>query len=99
MQGSISKHEPRRTAAQIPHIEDRRYPASLAGDLYPDGIPIRPEEDLEALIAEHDVQECILSYSDLKHEAVMSLGSRVLAACSDFRLLGRRERCSARAVR
>jgi predicted GTPase len=78
------------TAAQIPHIEDRRYPASLAGDLYPEGIPIRPEENLEALIGEQGVHQCVLSYSDLKHEAVMSLASRVLAAGSDFRLLGPR---------
>src|SRR5690349_19730197 len=59
------------TAAQIPGIDNRRYPASLAGPLYPDGIPIRPESELKALITEHDVDEVVLSYSDLSHDAVM----------------------------
>ena len=53
------------TATQIPHIEDRRYPASLAGKFYPDGIPIRPEEELEALIREHRVEEVVFAYSDV----------------------------------
>jgi len=53
------------TAAQIPHIEDRRYPAALAGSLYPDGIPIRPEEDLEQIFDEHDIVEVVFAYSDV----------------------------------
>jgi predicted GTPase len=76
------------TATQIPGIEGRTYPASLAGARYPQGIPIRPEEELEALIAEHEVDEVIFSYSDVSHEHVMHLASRALAAGADFRLLG-----------
>ena len=76
------------TATQIPGIDERIYPASLAGPLYPNGIPIRPEEVLHELIREHDVDEVILSYSDLKHETVMHKASIVLAAGPDFRLLG-----------
>ncbi|MCL2389543.1 MAG: GTPase, partial [Elusimicrobia bacterium] len=52
------------TAAQIPDITDRKYPASLAGKLYPDGIPVYPESDLEKLIKELDADECVFSYSD-----------------------------------
>ncbi|HZC75935.1 MAG TPA: hypothetical protein VE220_08180, partial [Gaiellaceae bacterium] len=76
------------TATQIPGIADRVYPASLAGRLYPDGIPIRPEEELTELVHAHGVDEVILSYSDLKHETVMHKASLVLAAGADFRLLG-----------
>ena len=76
------------TAAQIPDIVERRYPPSLSGELYPDGIPIHPEDELESLISREDVDQCVLSYSDLRHEKVMSIASRVLAAGSDFRLLG-----------
>lgn len=76
------------TATQIPGIEGRTYPASLAGARYPQGIPIRREEELEALIAEHEVDEVIFSYSDVSHEHVMHLASRALAAGADFRLLG-----------
>lgn len=76
------------TATQIPDIDDRKYPASLAGQHYPDGIPIRPEEDLEQLIAEYGVKECILSYSDLPYDTVMHLGSRVMAAGAKFSMLG-----------
>jgi predicted GTPase len=76
------------TAAQIPDIAERRYPASLAGELYPDGIPIDSEDELAAIIAERAVDQCVLSYSDLKHEEVMALASRVLAAGADFALLG-----------
>jgi predicted GTPase len=76
------------TAAQIPGIDHRRYPASLAGPLYPDGVPVRPEEELEALIREEDVDEVVLSYSDLSHAEVMHKASLVLAAGADFRLLG-----------
>jgi len=78
------------TAAQIPGIDDRRYPASLAGPLYPDGIPIVPEERLEELVRGHAVDEVVLAYSDLAHVDVMHKASRVLAAGADFRLLGPR---------
>jgi predicted GTPase len=76
------------TATQIPGISDRVYPASLAGPLYPEGIPIRPEEELTELVRTHGVDEVILAYSDLKHETVIHKASLVLAAGADFRLLG-----------
>ncbi len=56
------------TATQIPHIDDRRYPPSLAGDGYPDGIPIRPEDELVDLIKEHDVDEVVFAYSDVSND-------------------------------
>jgi predicted GTPase len=76
------------TAAQIPGIADRVYPPSLAGPLYPDGIPIRPEEDLVDIIRSEGIDTVVLSYSDLRHEDVMHKGSLVLAAGADFTLLG-----------
>lgn len=76
------------TAAQIPDIDDRKYPASLAGNLYPAGIPIHPEEELVELIKKHKVDECVLSYSDLPYDAVMHLGSLVMAAGAKFSMLG-----------
>ncbi|HZO63134.1 MAG TPA: cyclic 2,3-diphosphoglycerate synthase [Gaiellaceae bacterium] len=76
------------TAAQIPGIDERTYPAALAGPAYPDGIPIRPEELLTELIREFDVDDVVLAYSDLRHETVMHKASTVLAAGADFRLLG-----------
>ncbi|HEX9697926.1 MAG TPA: cyclic 2,3-diphosphoglycerate synthase [Acidobacteriota bacterium] len=76
------------TAAQIPNIDDRRYPAELAGDLYPDGIEIHPEEDLEELIQERRVQQVVFAYSDVSHVYLMHIGSRVNAAGADFRLMG-----------
>lgn len=76
------------TATQIPNIEGRRYPAQLSGDLYGDGVPIYPEAQLEALIAEHEINQVVFSYSDISHEYVMHLASRVLAAGADFRLIG-----------
>jgi predicted GTPase len=76
------------TATQIPNIDDRRYPADLAGSLYPEGIPIYPELELSELIREHAVDQVVFSYSDISHEYVMHLASRVLAAGADFRLLG-----------
>jgi predicted GTPase len=78
------------TAAQIPGIDDRRYPASLAGPLYPDGIPIVPESELVELIRREAVDEVVLAYSDLSHEDVMHKASTVLAAGADFRLVGPR---------
>ena len=76
------------TAAQIPDIAGRRYPASLAGRLYPQGIPIHPEEELTALIRREAVDEVFLSYSDLRHEDVMHKASIVMAAGASFGLLG-----------
>jgi predicted GTPase len=76
------------TAAQIPGIAGRRYPPALAGPRYPDGIPIEPEEALEALVRDRGVDEVVLAYSDLSHEDVMHLASRVLATDADFVLLG-----------
>ncbi|MFA6569751.1 MAG: cyclic 2,3-diphosphoglycerate synthase [Bacteroidota bacterium] len=76
------------TAAQIPDIIDRKYPAALAGKFYPKGIPIFAESDLEKLIAKYDVQECVLSYSDLPYDTVMHLGSRVMAAGAKFSMMG-----------
>jgi predicted GTPase len=76
------------TAAQIPGIADRRYPASLAGPLYPEGIPIVPEEELERVVRGHGVDEVVLAYSDLAHEEVMHLASRAAAAGADFTLPG-----------
>ncbi len=86
------------TAEQIPHIAERRYPASLAGARYPEGIPIFPEDELEELIERLQVQRCVMAYSDLSHEAVMHLASRVNAAGADFTLLGL-ERTSLRSRR
>jgi predicted GTPase len=76
------------TATQIPGIADRVYPPAVAGPLYPEGIPIRPEEELAELVREHGVDEVILAYSDLRHETVMHKASLVLATGADFRLLG-----------
>src|SRR5690348_18014286 len=75
------------TAAQIPGIDDRTYPASLAGPRYPAGIPVRPEEELSELIARHAVDDVVLAYSDLSHADVMHKASIVLAAGADFRLM------------
>ncbi len=75
------------TATQIPNIDDRRYPPSLSGPLYPEGIPIYPESELEHLIREHDIDDVVFSYSDVSHEYVMHLASRVLAAGAGFRFL------------
>jgi predicted GTPase len=76
------------TATQIPDIAGRRYPHALAGNLYPDGIPIFEERDLEKLIAEHDVDTVVFSYSDVAYPTLMHLASRAVAAGADFWLLG-----------
>ncbi|HET9455999.1 MAG TPA: GTP-binding protein [Candidatus Limnocylindrales bacterium] len=76
------------TATQIPGIADRRYPAELAGDQYPHGIPILPEADLEQIVREDGVETVIFAYSDVSHETVMHAASRALAAGADFTLLG-----------
>jgi len=76
------------TAAQIPDIEDRLYPALLAGSLYPDGIPIYSEERLPQLIKDLQVDESVFSYSDVSYSAVMGISAIVNAAGADFKLLG-----------
>jgi predicted GTPase len=76
------------TAEQIPHIADRRYPPELAGPLYPNGIPVHPESELERLIDSAAIDLCVLAYSDLSHDSVGHLASRVNAAGADFALLG-----------
>ena len=76
------------TAAQIPGIDDRKFPAKLAGKLYPKGIPILPEEKLTKLIQKHRIDEVVFAYSDVPHEYVMHKASECLAAGTNFRLLG-----------
>jgi predicted GTPase len=78
------------TQAQIPRLSDRRYPASLAGPRYPDGIPIADEADLETLCRRERVDQVVFAYSDVSHATVMHLASRALAAGADFALLGPR---------
>ncbi len=79
------------TATQIPNIESRRYPAQLAGRLYPNGIPIFPESELTDLIRSLKVDQVIFAYSDVNHQYVMDKASAVLAAGADFRLIGPRD--------
>ena len=79
------------TATQIPNIDDRKYPAVLAGKLYPAGIPIFPESELETLIEKHQVEQVVFSYSDLPYDYVMGKAAIVNAAGADFRMLGVRE--------
>lgn len=76
------------TAAQIPDIDGRKYPTELAGDLYPEGIPIYLEEELENLITDLEVDDCVFSYSDVPYERVMNMSARVNAAGANFVLLG-----------
>ena len=76
------------TATQIPDIEGRVYPAELAGDLYPNGIPIYDESELLNLISEHNIEEVVFSYSDLSHVDVMHKGAIVNAAGADFKMMG-----------
>lgn len=76
------------TATQIPNIEGRTYPAELAGRLYPNGIPIYPEEELENIVRREKVDQVIFAYSDVSHVDVMHKASRALSAGADFRLMG-----------
>ncbi|MFO8145330.1 MAG: cyclic 2,3-diphosphoglycerate synthase [Candidatus Syntrophosphaera sp.] len=78
------------TATQIPGIDDKKYPAELAGELYPEGIKIYPEAELKSLIKELNVDLVVMSYSDLPHEVVMHKASLVNAAGPDFLLMGAR---------
>jgi predicted GTPase len=79
------------TATQIPNIEGRVYPAKLAGELYPQGIAIRPEGELEAIVRDEQVDDVIFAYSDVTHEHVMHIGSRALAAGANYGLLSPQE--------
>jgi predicted GTPase len=79
------------TATQIPDIDGRKYPAELAGSLYPEGIPIEDEGRVEELIAETGADMCIMAYSDRSYQQVMNLGSRVNAAGADFVMMGERD--------
>ena len=82
------------TATQIPHISGRVYPAALAGDLYPNGIPIFGENELEDLVRRHGIDLVVFSYSDIPHLEVMHKASRAISAGGDFLLLGARSTCS-----
>ena len=79
------------TAAQIPDIDGRKYPAELAGSLYPEGIPIYAEEELSRLIKELNVDTCVFSYSDIPYNKVMNISAIVNAAGANFELLGTRD--------
>lgn len=79
------------TATQIPNIEGRTYPPELTGKLYPAGIPIYPESEINSLIRELDVDQVVFAYSDVSHEYVMHKASQVLAVGADFRLMGTKE--------
>lgn len=78
------------TATQIPYIDDRRFPPELAGPRYPDGIPIVPEDDLEALILKEGVEQCVFAYSDVTNDYVARMAARCNAAGCDFVLPGTR---------
>jgi predicted GTPase len=78
------------TATQIPDIEGRVYPAKLAGQGYPDGIPILAEEELADIVRREEIDDVVFAYSDVTHEHVMHIGSIAMAAGADFRLMGPR---------
>ena len=75
------------TATQIPDIEGRNYPTELAGKLYPNGIPIHPEEELAQLLQNNNIDAVVFAYSDVPHEYVMHKAAEVNAAGADFLLL------------
>ena len=79
------------TATQIPDIEGRKYPAALAGKLYPNGIPIYAEAELSSLIKSLKVDECVFSYSDVSNQHVMTIGAICTAAGANFKLMGTRQ--------
>lgn len=79
------------TAAQIPDIDGRKYPTELAGDLYPEGIPIYSESELPKLIKELDVNVCVFSYSDVPYNRLMNVSAIVNTAGADFWLLSPKE--------
>ncbi|NLC77970.1 MAG: GTPase [Clostridia bacterium] len=76
------------TATQIPDIHGRKYPAALAGKLYPEGIPIYDEAELEELIIKHQIDQVIFAYSDVSHQEVMAKAARAMAVGADFRFMG-----------
>ena len=78
------------TATQIPNIEERKYPAELAGDLYPDGIDIYPETELVDLIKKYNVEEVVFSYSDVPYDYIMSRSAMVIEAGADFKLMSQK---------
>jgi predicted GTPase len=81
-------HTETQNVGELDDRPQRRYPAELAGDGYPDGVPIRPESSLERVVDEGDIDQVVFSYSDVSHEHVMHQASRALAAGADFRLIG-----------
>ena len=81
------------TATQIPGIDERKYPAVLAGQLYPEGIPIYPEENLTNLIDEKGIDVCVFAYSDVTHEYVMHMAAKCMAAGASYMLLGPNDTC------
>ncbi len=76
------------TATQIPDIDGRKYPTELAGKLYPNGIPIHDESDLQQLIEDNNIEEVVFSYSDIFHEDVMHKASKIIAWGAHFKILG-----------
>ena len=82
------------TATQIPGIDDKKYPAELAGKLYPAGIPIKPESELLALIKENDIDQVLFAYSDVPYERLMHNASKINAAGPDFVLMGTKLSCA-----
>ena len=76
------------TATQIPGIENRIFPPELAGPLYPQGIPIFPEENIPAIIRHHKIQQVVFAYSDIAHDEVMHKASLALSLGADFVLFG-----------
>lgn len=81
-------HTETQNIGELDELPNRIYPAELAGDRYPDGIPIRPERELETIIIEEEVDTVVFSYSDVSHEYVMHQASRALSVGADFRLIG-----------
>ena len=81
-------HTATQNIGELDELPDRHYPAELAGEGYPDGIPVHPESELETLIEEEDIDQVVFSYSDVSHEYVMHQASRALSAGADFRLVG-----------
>ncbi|MBN2345049.1 MAG: GTPase, partial [Candidatus Aminicenantes bacterium] len=79
------------TATQIPDIAGRKYPRELAGEYYPQGIPIHPESDLSSLIKKLDIEDVYFAYSDVRHQYVMGKAAEVMKAGANFILLGPRE--------
>ncbi|MFO7814856.1 MAG: cyclic 2,3-diphosphoglycerate synthase [Halanaerobiales bacterium] len=77
------------TATQIPDIEGRKYPAELAGENYPEGIPIYAEDDIDEIIEKEDIDEVVFAYSDVSYEYLMSKGSQVMATGADFKMMGK----------